>query len=314
MYKFNKHFYSLNEYLKNTFRQKIYKISLSSGLSCPNRDGKIDTRGCIFCSKGGSGEFAEDYNLSICEQIDRAKRRVKNKIKDGKYIAYFQSYTNTYADESYLERIFLDAINSDDIVALSIATRPDCLEDSILNLIEKLNRIKPVWIEFGLQTMHESTANYIRRGYDLNCFESSLYKLKNINVDVIVHLIFGLPGETFDNMLETVEYVSSLPIDGVKFQLLNVLRGTDLEKEYNKGLFNVLSMEEYINILFESIMHLRRDIVIHRITGDGPRSILIAPLWHVNKRKVLNTINFELKNRNVYQGSKFMKNKKYPSK
>lgn len=162
--------------------------------------------------------------------------------------------------------------------------------------------------------MHESTANYIRRGYDLNCFESSLYKLKNINVDVIVHLIFGLPGETFDNMLETVEYVSSLPIDGVKFQLLNVLRGTDLEKEYNKGLFNVLSMEEYINILFESIMHLRRDIVIHRITGDGPRSILIAPLWHVNKRKVLNTINFELKNRNVYQGSKFMKNKKYPSK
>ncbi|MCH5301068.1 MAG: TIGR01212 family radical SAM protein [Ruminococcus sp.] len=296
------YYYSLNEYLKNTFGEKVYKISLNGGMTCPNRDGTLSDKGCIFCSKGGSGEFSADSNLSITQQIDEAKKRVQNKTKTDKYIAYFQAFTNTYADVNYLEKIFYEAINKEEIVALSIATRPDCLGEDVLDLLSRLSKIKPVWIELGLQTIHKKSANYIRRCYDLPIYENAVKELKSRGITVITHIILGLPGETEKEMLETVEYVGKYT-DGIKLQLLHVLKGTDLAEEYEKGQFEVLSLEEYVNILCKAIELLPENVVIHRLTGDGDKKLLIAPLWSGDKKRVLNTINKAFREKNVIQGS-----------
>lgn len=304
----SKSYYSLNDYLKSKFGQKIYKISLNAGLTCPNRDGTIGTRGCIFCSSGGSGDFAASSDSTITQQIEQAKLKVRNKINKGKYIAYFQAYTNTYGPIEYLESIFNEAISNPDIVALSIATRPDCINMEVLNLIESLNKIKPVWVELGLQTVNESTAQYIRRGYQLSCFEDCLKSLQQRRIDVIAHVIIGLPGENKEDLIRTIQYLGDKNVNGVKLQLLHVLKDTDLAVDYFNGKFEVLSMEQYIDLLMLCIQHLPDNIVIHRLTGDGPKSLLIAPLWSANKKVVLNSINAEIKKRNIKQGEFYIPN------
>ncbi|MFR8767500.1 MAG: TIGR01212 family radical SAM protein [Eubacterium sp.] len=293
---------SLNNYLRNKFGCKVYKLSISSGLSCPNRDGKLSTKGCIFCSNGGSGDFATSAALSVTEQIKQAKEKVSKKITNGKYIAYFQSFTNTYGDVDYLKKIFTEAINHPDIVALSIGTRPDCLPNDILDLLNRLNQIKPVWVELGLQTIHEKTARYINRGYTLDVFDQAVENLNKLNIDVIVHLILGLPNETNDMILESVKYVCSKPISGIKLQLLHVLKNTPLEKEYFLNQFHIYSLEEYASLLGECICNIPSDIVIHRLTGDGPKSLLIEPQWSGNKKLVLNYINKYFNDMDIIQG------------
>lgn len=296
-------YHKLSDDLIEKFGCKVYKLALSGGMTCPVRDGKIHSKGCIFCSADGSGAFCEKNTDDIDKQIENAKLRVKNKIKNGRYIAYFQDFTNTYAPVDYLEKIFTKAINHPDIVALSIATRPDCLPDDVLNLLAKLNKVKPVWVELGLQTMHESTAEYIRRGYTLNIFEKAVRDLKNVGITVVVHIILGLPYETKEMMYETVRYIGKIGIDGVKLQLLHVLKNTDLEKEYLKGKFDCLTLDEYIEILENCIKLLPKEITIHRLTGDGAKKDLIAPLWSCDKKRVLNAVNIAFKKDNIIQGS-----------
>lgn len=284
-------YYSFNQYLRNKFGCKVYKISINGGFTCPNRDGTIDTRGCIFCSAGGSGDFAESPFLSITQQIENGKKRVEKKIKSGKYIAYFQAFTNTYAPVNVLRKKYLEAVNHPDIVMLSIATRPDCLSSEVLNLLNEINKIKPVMVELGLQTIHEKTAKYIRRGYSLNVYDEAVRNLKNIGINIVVHLIIGLPFESKEDILESVKYVCDSGIDGIKLQLLHILKGTDLEKDYQNGLFSALSMEEYLDIIKSCVEIIPKNIVIHRLTGDGAKMDLIAPLWSADKKKVLNAIN-----------------------
>lgn len=298
-----KHYYSLNKYFKNKYDKKVYKLSISGGMTCPNRDGKIDTRGCIFCSKGGSGEFASSPFLSITEQLEMAKAKVKSKTKDNAYIAYFQPYTNTYGDINYLEKIYLEAIKSDEIVGLAIATRPDCLGNNVLQLLDKINKIKPVWVELGLQTIHKSTSDYIRRGYELEVYDEAVKNLHSIGIDVVTHLIIGLPYETDAMIYQSVKYVGKVT-DGIKLQLLHVIKDTDLAEEYYNKKFDVLSLEHYTDIICNSIELLPKNVVVHRITGDGDKKSLIAPLWSADKKKTLNYINSELDRRNIIQGSK----------
>ncbi len=282
---------SFNKYLREAFGDKVYKISLNAGFSCPNRDGKIDTKGCIFCSKGGSGDFAESKNLSITEQIENGKRRVEKKISSGKYIAYFQAFTNTYAPIEVLREKFYEAINHKDIVAVSIATRPDCLSDEVIDLLDELNKIKPVFVELGLQTIHEESAKYIRRGYTLDVYDDAVKKLKVIGVNIVVHIILGLPNESKNDMLESVEYVCRSGINGIKLQLLHILKDTDLAEEYEKGNIRALEFDEYLDIIKSCVEIIPKDIVIHRLTGDGAKKDLIAPLWSADKKRVLNAIN-----------------------
>ena len=293
-------FYSLNEYLCNEFGGKIYKLALDMGSTCPNRDGTKDTRGCIFCHNGSS-HFAE-MGIDINTQIENAKNRVKDKIKTDKYIAYFQSFTNTYGDINKLENCFMTAINRDDIVALSIATRPDCLGEDVLSLLEKLNKIKPIWIELGLQTSNEKSAEYIRRCYPNSTYEKAMSDLKSRGITVITHIIIGLPHETKEEILKTVDFAVKNKTDGVKLQLLHILKGTDLYEDYKKGVVKPLSLEEYMDILFVCIERIPENVVIHRITGDAPKSHLVEPMWSANKKNVLNTINKELEKRDIIQG------------
>lgn len=284
------YYYSLNEYLKNTFGEKVYKISLDGGMTCPNRDGKIDTRGCIFCSRGGSGEFSADRNHSITEQIREAKERIGRKTDCKKFIAYFQPFTNTYAPVEYLEKIFTEAIEPYEIVALSVATRPDSLPDKTVNLLSRLNKIKPVWVELGLQTVHKSTADYIRRGYDLSVYDDAVKRLHKEGISVITHIIIGLPDETEDMIVQSAEYAGKFS-DGIKLQLLHILKDTDLCDEYEKGNVPVLSLERYADILVKCLRVIPKTTVIHRLTGDGDKKILAAPLWSADKKRVLNYIN-----------------------
>ena len=293
-------FYSLNEYLCNEFGEKVYKLALDMGSTCPNRDGTKDTRGCIFCHNGSS-HFAE-MGIDINTQIENAKNRVKDKIKTDKYIAYFQSFTNTYGDINKLENCFMTAINRDDIVALSIATRPDCLGEDVLSLLEKLNKIKPIWIELGLQTSNEKSAEYIRRCYPNSTYEKAMSDLKSRGITVITHIIIGLPHETKEEILKTVDFAVKNKTDGVKLQLLHILKDTDLYEDYKKGVVKPLSLEEYMDILFACIERIPHNIVIHRITGDAPKSHLVEPMWSANKKNVLNTINKELEKRDIIQG------------
>lgn len=295
------YYYSLNEYLKNTFGEKVYKISLNGGMTCPNRDGTLDNRGCIFCSKGGSGEFSANALLPISEQLEQAKRRIREKTDCKRFIAYFQPFTNTYAETEYLRRIFTEAIAPEDIAALSIATRPDCLGEDVLALLSELNQIKPVWVELGLQTIHKKTAEYIRRSYPLEKFDCAAKRLRELGINVITHLIIGLPGESREMLLDSVRYAGERS-NGVKLQLLHVLKDTDLCSDYLAGKFDVLSIEEYIELLCDCVEALPKNVVIHRLTGDGDKRLLVAPMWSADKKRVLNAINKAFRERNVTQG------------
>ena len=297
-----KRYYSLDYYLKKTYGEKLYKISLDGGMTCPNRDGTLGTHGCIFCSRGGSGDFAASRTLSVTEQIEAGKQQSAKKYTGSSYIAYFQAYTNTYASLEYLETLYMEAITHPDIRILSIATRPDCLSEKILDLLENLNRIKPVWVELGLQTIHEESARYIRRGYELPVFENAVSELRKRGIDVIVHTILCLPNETDQDILKTIEYLNHQDIQGIKLQLLHVLRGTDLAAWYENPGFPVFTKDAYVDLVITCLEHLSPDITIHRLTGDGPKDLLIAPLWSLNKRSVLNQIHQELKRRGTWQG------------
>lgn len=283
--------YTLNQYLRDTFGQKLYKIALDGGFTCPNRDGTIDTRGCIFCSGSGSGEFAGDCTMSITQQIERGKEQVRKKIKNGRYIAYFQAFTNTYAPVGKLRSLYMEAINHKDIAVLSIATRQDCLPDEALDLLCECNQIKPVWVELGLQTINPSTAAYIRRGYPLPVYDDAVRRLKACGIEVITHVILGLPGESRRDMLDTVSYVGRSHADGIKLQLLHVIRGTDLEKDYREGKFETLTFESYVELVADCIALLPENMVIHRMTGDGDKRTLVAPMWSTDKKRVLNAIH-----------------------
>lgn len=296
-------YYSLDCYLKQTFHEKLYKLSLNGGMTCPNRDGTLGFGGCIFCSAGGSGDFAADARLPVDDQIAQAKAAVSRKFTGERYIAYFQAFTNTYAPAEQLERLFLPVIQRDDIAVLSIATRPDCLEEDKLTLLARLNRIKPVWVELGLQTIHPSTAQYIRRGYALDCYDTAVRHLKAIGVHVIVHTILGLPHETRDDMLQTAAYVAQSGADGIKLQLLHILDGTPLADDYRNGKVPVMTEEDYLMTVTDILAVLPPTMVIHRLTGDGDKRLLLAPRWSGDKRHVLNAINRQLKVRNLYQGA-----------
>lgn len=287
----------MHEYLTETYGRKLYKVSINAGLSCPNRDGTLGERGCIFCSGTGSGDFAEDPQLSVTEQIERGKERIRDKLPKGDpaLIAYFQAFTNTYAPVDKLRALYTEALAHPEVKILSIATRPDCLGEDVLDLLSELNRIKPVWVELGLQTIHEKTAAYIRRGYPLNVYDEAVRNLKARGIETIVHVILGLPGETEEEMLETVRYVGESDVSGIKLQLLHVLKGTDLADDYLAGKFTCLSLEAYTELIRESLALLPDDIVIHRMTGDGDKKLLIAPMWSADKKKVINTLHHALK-------------------
>ena len=321
------HYNSLSEHLKAKFGCKVYKLALEGGMTCPNRDGTCGTGGCIFCAADGSGAFAQTGD-TVYDQIEAAKSRVADKLKDGKYIAYFQSFTNTYAPISYLKSLFRAAIDHPDVVLLSIATRPDCLPEEVLDLLAELNTIKPVWVELGLQTIHPDTARYIRRGYALDVYDKAVSDLKARNIEVITHVILGLPGESREQMLDTVRYVGQ-QTDGIKlqllhvlqgtdlaedyaagtgavgsagFQLLHVLRGTDLAEDYAAGRFRTLELDEYCELIVDCLRVLPEEVVIHRLTGDGAKQDLIAPLWSGDKKRVLNTMNRRIKSAHLRQG------------
>lgn len=297
-----KRYYSLDYYLKQTFGEKVYRLSLNGGMTCPNRDGLLGEKGCIFCSAGGSGDFSAPASLSVTEQIAQAKLLVQSKTKCRKFIAYFQAYTNTYAPTDYLRRIFTEAIEHPDIVALSIATRCDCLPEDVIALLRELNQKKPVWVELGLQTIHEETLSFIRSGFTLEQYHRAVYTLAENDIPCITHLILGLPGETREQMLSSVTHVASLPVSGIKLQLLHVLKNTDLGTLYEKSPFPLFSLEEYCNLIADCIALLPPEMVIHRLTGDGPKSLLLAPLWSADKKRVMNTIQKVLRERNIYQG------------
>ncbi len=278
----------LSDHYRQTFGCKVYKLSLDGGFTCPNRDGTLGTRGCIFCSEKGSGEFAEGSCGSISRQLERAKERVRGKNREGKYIAYFQSFTNTYAPVAVLEQRYREAIAPEDIVGLAVATRPDCLAEEVVALLARINRIKPVSVELGLQTVHEDTARYLRRGYPTAVYLDAVKRLKAAGLEVVTHIILGLPGETEEMMMETTRQAVAAGTDGVKFHLLHVLRGTDLEQEYLRGRVEPLSLERYGQILKACISCLPEHIIVHRITGDGAKRDLIAPAWSADKKRVLN--------------------------
>ena len=300
----NAHYRSLNDELKRRFGCKVYKLAISGGMTCPNRDGTLGSRGCIFCSAGGSGEFAMSSG-SVADQLERAKALVAPKAKNARYIAYFQAYTNTYAPVERLRSLFEEALAVPDVVALSVATRPDCLPHEVVALLAELNQIKPVWVELGLQTIHEATARFIRRGYDLPRFDAAVKTLKQNGLEVIVHLILGLPGETEEMMLQSVDYVAHSGADGVKLQLLHVLRGTDLATLYEQGAFETLSEDDYITLVAECMEHLPPTMTVHRLTGDGAKKDLIAPLWSADKKHVLNALNRYLDAHEIVQGRMF---------
>ena len=300
-----KRYHSMDYDLKELYGEKVYKITLNGGMTCPNRDGKVGHGGCIFCSAAGSGDFAGSATCSITEQLVMVKENLTKKRPVHSYIAYFQAFTNTYASVEYLRRIYMEAIQDPDVQILSIATRPDCLPEDILQLLEEINQIKPVWVELGLQTIHPQTATYIRRGYPLEVFEEAVNNLRRRNISVITHTILGLPGENEDMMLETIDYLNKMDIQGIKLQLLHILKGTDLALDYEKQPFWSPTMEEYISLLGKCIARLRPDITIHRLTGDGPKELLIAPLWTSQKRTVLNTLHRYLKEQDIWQGKEY---------
>lgn len=303
-------YHSLDYELKTKYGEKIYKIALNAGMTCPNRDGSCGDKGCIFCSAGGSGDFAAkiENSDSIALQLEKGKQFFHDKNIGKRFIAYFQAYTNTYAPVSILEALYREALNEPCIVGISIATRPDCLDSDVLSLLDKLNREytdKFIWVELGLQTIHEATAILIRRGYPLSVFERAVSRLREINIPAITHVILGLPGETKQMMLETCRFLGSIGVDGIKLQLLHILKNTDLVELYEKKTFEILEFMEYIDIIISCLEVLPPDMVVHRLTGDGPRDLLIAPLWSLDKRRVLNTLHQEMKRRGTWQSAAY---------
>lgn len=298
----DKRYRSFSYEMKSTFGSKIMKFSLDGGFTCPNRDGTLGNRGCIFCGEEGSGEFAASRTLDIKEQIESQKELLSNKWNSDKYIAYFQNFTNTYSTYEDLKEKYNLAISQEGVVGLAIATRPDCLSEEILDLLEEINKKTFLWIELGLQTIHERTAKFIRRGYSLDCYDEAVKKLNERNIKVVTHLIIGLPDESKEDMLSSVKYVANTNTWGVKFHLLYIQKDTDIYEYYKKEPFHILSKEEYISLIVDSIEYLPSDMVIHRLTGDGKRSLLVEPLWSLSKRRVLSGIDKELKIRNSFQG------------
>ena len=298
----DKPYHSLDYEMKRQFGCKVYRLALDGGCSCPNRDGKIGYGGCIFCSAGGSGDFAADRRLSVTQQILAQEEKIREKRPVDSFIAYFQAYTGTYAPAEHLRSIFTEAVSRPEVKVLSVATRPDCLPPDVLDLLARLAEQKPVWVELGLQTIHEDTARFIRRGYPLEVFEKAVSDLRSIGIDVIVHLILGLPGEDAGRVLQSVRYLNGCDIQGVKLQLLHILSGTDLAEFWRAHPFPVMTQEEYTLLLIDCLEHLRGDIVIHRLTGDGPSDLLLAPDWSRNKRSVLNGIHSAMKTRGAWQG------------
>ena len=300
-----KRYHSLNYFLRNKFGEKIYKISLDGGFTCPNRDGKVAKGGCTFCSARGSGDFAGSRILSITEQFADRKEMMEKKWKDGKYIAYFQAYTNTYAPVEELRKKYEEALAQKNVIALSIATRPDCLDDDILDYLEELNKKTYLWVELGLQTINDKTACNFNRGYDFETFDSSLKKLQERGIEVVVHTIFGLPGETKEDMLKTVDYVAHSGAQGVKFHLLHLMQGTKMVEQYESGELQLLSKEDYIDLICKAIAMIPEEMVVHRLTGDAPRQSLIGPMWSLKKWEVLNDIDKALVDNNIWQGKDF---------
>ena len=301
----DKRYYSLDTYLKETFHEKVYKITLNGGMTCPNRDGTVGTGGCIFCSAKGSGDFAGSASLTIPEQLAKGKAALQEKRPVRSFIAYFQAFTNTYAPVPYLEKIYTEALSDPDVKVLSVATRPDCLGEDVIALLRRLNQSRPVWVELGLQTIHPNTVRLIRRGYDTDVFDRAVRRLRDAGISVIVHVILYLPGEDEDRMLDTIRYLNRCGIQGVKLQLLHVLKGTDLDALYQRHPFHLPDMEEYIRMLAKCVTHLHPDIVIHRLTGDGPKELLRAPLWTGAKRTVLNRFHQYMKENDLWQGKDY---------
>lgn len=302
-----KHYNSLNEHLRRRFGCKVYKLALDGGFTCPNRDGTVGTGGCIFCSGSGSGDFSVPVGDDTRRALDDAAALVESKNPSGKYIAYFQSYTGTYAPAARLRELFTAALEPDCIAALAVATRPDCVGDDVIALLSELNELKPVWVELGLQTVHPDTARYIRRGYELPVFDDAVRRLKSAGIEVVVHMMIGLPGESDEMIYRTAEYIGRSGADGIKFHLLHVLTGTDLASEYEKGRFETLSLEKYIELLEGCIRRIPADMVVHRLTGDGAKRELIAPLWSADKKRVLNAVNAAFDRDGLVQGSLFFK-------
>ena len=303
-----KRYNNLNYFLREKFGEKVFKISLDAGFSCPNRDGTISKGGCIFCSARGSGDFAGDNEDSISHQFKDIKEMMQKKWSTGKYIAYFQAYTNTYGTIDFLRKKYEEALKQEDVVALAIATRPDCLGDKVLDLLEEISKKTYLWVELGLQTSKDTTAKIINRGYELSTFEKSLENLRKRNIDVVVHTIFGLPGETREDMLNTIRYISTKDIQGVKIHLLHLMKDTPMVKLYEKGQLKFLSQQEYVELIGEAISLLPPDVVIHRLTGDAPRDLLIGPKWSLKKWEVLNAIDQYVEEHEIYQGKNFNDN------
>lgn len=305
-----KPYFSLDAYFKNTYGSKCYKIALDGGFSCPNRDGTIGVGGCIFCSMGGSGDFSISTleTPSIEDQIKASLSLMGDKKTGNQFVAYFQAFTNTYGPIDKLRALYTNALAHPDIIGISIATRPDCLGEEVLDLLSELQKAYPdkfIWIELGLQTIHEETAKYIRRGYALPVFEQAALALKERNIPFIVHVIIGLPGESLEMLLDTIQYLNVIRPFGIKLQLLHILKETDLAHDYLEHQFDALSEDTYIHWLSACIATLNPDIVLHRVTGDGPKNLLIAPLWSGNKRGVLNHLHQYLKEHNIYQGKHY---------
>lgn len=299
---------TLNEYYREIFGKKIAKIPLDGGFTCPNRDGTLDTGGCIFCSTDGSGDFVQGATLPISQQIKNGKEMMSRKWKDVDYIAYFQAFTNTYAPVEELRQKYNEALCQPNIVGISIATRPDCLDKEVLNLLDEVNQKTKLWIELGLQSGHEESAKFIHRGYTNQVFETSVENLNNLNIPIVVHVILGLPNETKDDMLNTIRYLNKFPIQGIKLQLMHVIEGTHLANLYKQGKYTPLEQDEYLNILTECIQELRPDIVVHRFTGDGKKEILLAPLWSLKKGDIMNGFHQKLKQENIHQGQRYSQN------
>lgn len=295
-------YYTYSNFIKEYFGEKLYKICLDGGFTCPNRDGTLSTGGCIFCSEGGSGEFSENASLSISRQICLGKSQTSGKYQGNHYIAYFQAFTNTYAPVEHLRLLYEEALNAPEIVALSIGTRPDCITPEIISLLKELNQKKPIFIEMGLQTAHDTTASFLNRAYSTETFTKSCFALADAGIRVTAHIILGLPGETLDMEIETIRYLNTLPISGIKISMLYVLKNTILADYYKNNPFHLLTMEEYIHHLITCLSWLRKNIVVERMTGDGSKELLIEPKWIGHKRLVLNTIHKEMKLRNFMQG------------
>ncbi len=302
-----KRYNNLNHYLRNKFGAKVFKISLDAGFSCPNRDGKISTGGCIFCSARGSGDFT-GINKDLIKQFEEVKTMMQKKWKNGKYIAYFQAYTNTYADVKTLKEKYYSVLRLEDVVGIAIATRPDCLEEPVLDLLEEISKEKYLWVELGLQTIHEKTANTINRGYELETYIRAVKELKKRNIEVVTHVILGLPGEKKADVLDTIDFVANTGTQGIKLHLLHVLKDTRLAKLYDEGSMDIMGKDEYVELIVDCIQRLPEDMVIHRLTGDGPRETLIAPQWSLKKWEVINAIEHEIMERSTWQGEKYVKN------